>query len=218
VITFETTSTPCLQDVSTPPAHGASRRGASQNVHSGERQSAVERAVPPAGLRQHLNALALPAEPGDVLGRRDPNTRRGRRDRRGRLGQVDVESFMRNGYVVLRQAFSDRIAGACRDVIWEVLETRGLSRDDRRTWTTPSVRILCPDAEPFVEAATSPVLAAAYDELIGPGRWTPRKKVGGDVPVRFPSEEWPGDTGYHIEGNWWGGTSTGRMCGLGAVG
>jgi hypothetical protein len=30
--------------------------------------------------------------------------------------------------------------------------------------------------------------------------------VGGTVPVRFPSEEYPGEVGYHIEGNWWGGT------------
>jgi hypothetical protein len=26
--------------------------------------------------------------------------------------------------------------------------------------------------------------------------------VGGAVPVRFPSEEYPGEVGYHIEGNW----------------
>ncbi len=41
--------------------------------------------------------------------------------------------------------------------------------------------------------------------LIGPHRWTRRPGIGGDLPVRFPSRDWPGDTGYHIEGNWWGG-------------
>ena len=34
----------------------------------------------------------------------------------------------------------------------------------------------------------SPALAAAYDQLIGPGRRTRRAGVGGTVPVRFPSE------------------------------
>jgi hypothetical protein len=47
--------------------------------------------------------------------------------------------------------------------------------------------------------------SAAYDELIGAGRWTRLPGVGGCVPVRLPSEEYPGDVGYHIEGNWWGG-------------
>ena len=42
---------------------------------------------------------------------------------------------------------------------------------------------------------------AAYDELIGAGRWTRRAGVGGTVPVRFPSEEYPGEVGYHIAGS-----------------
>jgi hypothetical protein len=40
--------------------------------------------------------------------------------------------------------------------------------------------------------------------------------VGGTVPVRFPSEEYPGEVGYHIEGNWWEAGSTGRTCGPGS--
>jgi predicted enzyme related to lactoylglutathione lyase len=63
----------------------------------------------------------------------------------------------------------------------------------------------CPKGEPFAAAATSPGLTAAYDELIGAGRWTPRAAVGGTVPVRLPSEDCPGEVGYHIEGNWWRG-------------
>src|SRR5712692_10129982 len=48
-------------------------------------------------------------------------------------------------------------------------------------------------------------LPAGSDELIGAGRWTKRAGVGGPVPVRFPSEDYPGEVGYHIEGNWWQG-------------
>jgi hypothetical protein len=118
---------------------------------------------------------------------------------------VDAETFVRDGYVAVRGAFSERTARACRDVIWDTLGRQGLSRVDRATWTRPLVRIGCPEGEPFAEAGTSPALTAAYDELIGAGRWTRRAGVGGTVPVRFPSEEYPGEVGYHIEGSWWGG-------------
>jgi hypothetical protein len=117
---------------------------------------------------------------------------------------VDVETFVRDGYVAVRGAFSERTARACRDVIWDTLGGQGISRADRATWTRPLVRIGCPEGEPFAEAGTSPALTAAYDELIGAGRWTRRAGVGGTVPVRFPSEEYPGEVGYHIEGSWWG--------------
>jgi hypothetical protein len=111
---------------------------------------------------------------------------------------------MRDGYVAVRGAFDADTAEACRNMIWEALGERGVHRDAPATWR-PSVEIPCPSGEPFAAAATSPALAAAYDELIGPGRWTRRDWVGGVVPVRFPSEEYPGmGSGYHIEGSYEG--------------
>jgi len=118
---------------------------------------------------------------------------------------VETDTFARDGYVAVRGAFDERIAGACRDLIWDSLGGQGISRADRATWTRPLVRIACPEGEPFAAAAASAALTAAYDELIGAGRWTRRAGVGGTVPVRFPSEEYPGEVGYHIEGTWWGG-------------
>ena len=56
---------------------------------------------------------------------------------------------------------------------------------------------------PFAAAGTSPALAAAYDVLIGPGRWTPQVYAGGAVVVRFPSED-RADAGYHVEGSYEG--------------
>src|SRR6202012_3812183 len=44
-------------------------------------------------------------------------------------------------------------------------------------------------------------LAAACDELIGPGRWTAPVNPGGAVVVRFPSED-RANAGYHIEGSY----------------
>ena len=119
---------------------------------------------------------------------------------------MDTSTFVRDGYVAVRAAFDGDTARACREVIWDVLGERGISPEDRATWAPPLVRIPCPDGEPFAAAGMSPVLHAAYDELLGAGRWIPRAGVGGTVPVRFPAEEYPGEVGYHIEGSYWGGS------------
>ena len=111
------------------------------------------------------------------------------------IGRVDTDAFVRDGYVAVRGAFGEDIARACREMIWDVLAERGISPDDRATWAPPLVRINCPEGEPFAAAGTSPRLHVAYDELIGAGRWIPRVGVGGTVPVRFPSEEHPGEVG-----------------------
>ncbi|MEV6632988.1 phytanoyl-CoA dioxygenase family protein [Actinoplanes sp. NPDC051470] len=116
---------------------------------------------------------------------------------------MDVGGFVSDGYVVVRGAFDAATAAGCRQIIWDVLAEQGVRADDRDTWQRPSIRIDTPDGEPFRTAAGSPALEAAYDELIGAGRWSRRPDVGGTVPVRFPAEEYPGEVGWHIEGSWW---------------
>lgn len=105
----------------------------------------------------------------------------------------EVEQFERDGYVAVRGAVDPDIAAACRDAIWEALAGQA---------TRPVVRVACPEGGPFEAAGASPALWSAYDTLIGPGRWSKRRSVGGSVPVRFPSEEYPGDVGWHIEGSY----------------
>jgi hypothetical protein len=51
---------------------------------------------------------------------------------------------------------------------------------------------------PFIEAANSPRLHTAYDQLVGLGRWR-RPGAVGTFPVRFPSADDPGDAGWHID-------------------
>lgn len=51
---------------------------------------------------------------------------------------------------------------------------------------------------PFIEAANTPRLHAAFDQLVGQGRWR-RPAAMGTFPVRFPSPADPGDTGWHID-------------------
>ena len=97
----------------------------------------------------------------------------------------------------------------CIDAIEAELRTRAVEPRDRATWTSPVVRIPCPDGPAFAAAGTAPALQAMYDALLGAGRWTRRDGVGGTVPVRFPSRRDPGDAGWHIDGSydvdgaWW---------------
>ncbi|MBB5867088.1 hypothetical protein F4553_000467 [Allocatelliglobosispora scoriae] len=114
---------------------------------------------------------------------------------------MDVDGFVRDGYTVVRGAFDAGTAAACREVIWSELAAHGIGRDPA-TWTRPALRIDCPEGGPFVTAGTAPALSDAYDILIGAGRWTQRGGVGGTIPVRFPTEEYPGEVGYHIEGSY----------------
>lgn len=115
------------------------------------------------------------------------------------LADAEVEEFIANGFVAVRAAFPADVAASCRDVIWQELAAQGVDRHDRLTWRSPVVRIPCPEGGPFVDAGTAPALWEAYDQLIGAGRWGRRRGVGGAIPVRFPSEDDPGDAGWHID-------------------
>src|SRR5229473_3595990 len=52
--------------------------------------------------------------------------------------------------------------------------------------------------EPFAQAANTPVLHKAFDQLVGPACWRPRMDLG-TFPIRFPSPKDPGDAGWHID-------------------
>lgn len=53
-------------------------------------------------------------------------------------------------------------------------------------------------ARHFREAANTPRLHAAFDALVGVGRWQPCGALG-TFPIRFPSDEDPGDDGWHVD-------------------
>jgi hypothetical protein len=52
--------------------------------------------------------------------------------------------------------------------------------------------------KPFVDAANAATLRAAYDPLVGSGRWSTCSAIG-TFAVRFPSPVDPGDGGWHID-------------------
>jgi hypothetical protein len=117
------------------------------------------------------------------------------------LSQAEIDSFVEDGFVAVRDAVPDAVLRACQAEIWSALGDRGVRRDDPSTWRDPVVRIPCPESEAFAAAGTQPVLWEAFDQLIGEGRWWRRRGVGGTIPARFPSQADPGDAGWHVEGS-----------------
>lgn len=119
-----------------------------------------------------------------------------------------VERFTADGFVHLPGAVPREVVDAGRALLWERL---GLRPDDPDGWTEPVVRLDGYADAPFRAAANTPVLHAAFDALVGPGRWVPRTGLG-TWPVRFPPRGEPvdpGDCGWHIEtsipvGDEWG--------------
>jgi len=111
------------------------------------------------------------------------------------LSDAQIQHFIDDGFVRIDQAFPHALAQEARSILWRDL---GCVPDRPATWTQPVVRLGMYAERPFVEAANTSVLHAAFDQLVGAGRWLPSTAMG-TFPVRFPSEDDPGDTGWHVD-------------------
>jgi hypothetical protein len=111
------------------------------------------------------------------------------------LSDAQINAFITDGFVRIDDAFPKSIADECRAILWR--ET-GCDPNDPTTWTRPVIRIPHRGDPPFVASINTPTLHAAFDQLVGKGRWAPRNTVG-TIPIRFPSKESPGDDGWHID-------------------
>ncbi len=111
------------------------------------------------------------------------------------LTPTQLRQFVRDGFVKIEHAFSPDLAAAARARLWADC---GCDPRDPLTWTQPVVRLGWYADAPFAEAANSPVLRRAFDQLVGEGAWLPRDSLG-TFPVRFPSRVDPGDAGWHID-------------------
>lgn len=126
------------------------------------------------------------------------------------LSAAEVDAFVTDGFITVRNAIPPDTLAACQDEIWAALgTTHGAKRDDPATWDAPVLRVPCPESAAFAAAGTQPPLWEAFDQLIGKGLWYRRQGVGGSVPARFPHLADPGDAGWHIDasfekdGGWW---------------
>lgn len=111
------------------------------------------------------------------------------------LESADIEQFITDGFLRIDGAFDRTLADEARAILWRAT---GCSPDDPATWTQPVIRLGMFTDAPFVEAANTPRLHAAFDQLIGHGRWH-RPAAMGTFPIRFPSARDPGDAGWHID-------------------
>src|SRR3954449_10704960 len=98
------------------------------------------------------------------------------------LNSNQIQQFIEEGFVRLDKAFPRDLADKGREILWR---DTGCDPGDPSTWTRPVIWLGDYDQEPFREAANTPLLHGAFDELVGVGRWQPRRSLGA-FPVRFP--------------------------------
>jgi hypothetical protein len=111
------------------------------------------------------------------------------------LSDAQIASFIADGFVRIDNAFPTELADECRAILWK---DTGVSPDNPATWTKPVIRLGMYAQPPFRAAANTEILRAAYDQLVGKGRWLPPQALG-TFPVRFPSPNDPGDAGWHVD-------------------
>ncbi|MFE7045393.1 phytanoyl-CoA dioxygenase, partial [Streptomyces atratus] len=111
------------------------------------------------------------------------------------ISDDDVSEFVDKGFLRVEGAFSRDLAAECREIMWRDVDGEP---DDPTTWKSPVVRLGAYGQEPFRAAANTSRLHAAFDALVGEGRWAPLGGLG-TFPVRFRSDQEPGDDGWHID-------------------
>ncbi len=109
-----------------------------------------------------------------------------------------IESFVSNGFVRLEGGFTRATAAECREWLWRELK---IDPDDPTGWNQPVVRFMGSTAQPFVDAANTPRIHGALDQLVGKGRWRPQLGLG-TFAIRFPSKSDPEDAGWHVDGSY----------------
>jgi len=113
----------------------------------------------------------------------------------GIFSEKQIGQFIQDGFVRIDRAFSGQLAEEVRTILWQDMDG---DPHDPATWARPVVWLGMYTQKPFVDAANTPVLHQAFDELVGPGRWVAPKAMG-SFPVRFPSHEESGDDGWHVD-------------------
>jgi hypothetical protein len=111
------------------------------------------------------------------------------------LSNAQIEHFIQAGFVRIDRVFPRELADQGREIMWRDLPC---DRNDPSTWTKPVVRLPGYGQEPFRKAVNTLTLHAAFDQIVGKGRWRPSDGLG-TFPVRFPHPDDPGDAGWHVD-------------------
>jgi Phytanoyl-CoA dioxygenase (PhyH) len=102
------------------------------------------------------------------------------------LTSADVQRFERDGYVVVRQAFSRADGLAMERQWWRELEhTRGMRRDDRASWRQIAGDLKGAKRDRIQATILTQRVRGTFDDLLGPGAWSPPRDWGRCL-VTFP--------------------------------
>ncbi len=111
------------------------------------------------------------------------------------LNSIQIKQFIEEGFVRIDNAFPAEVAAEVRNILWKEMDA---DPADPSTWTKPVIRLGMYSLPAFVQSANTPILHAAFDQLVGKDKWLPCRSMG-TFPVRFPSAEDPDDTGWHVD-------------------
>jgi hypothetical protein len=121
------------------------------------------------------------------------------------LSSLDIDNFIEEGFCTLRGAFTSQQAAAAADCVWRRMEEKaGIRRGDASTWP-PAYDVEEHLTNPEVLACFNDHVAAAVEQLVGPGRWYGDRRwgfwpvnfsYGADLPYAYPTTSW------HVDGNW----------------
>jgi hypothetical protein len=102
------------------------------------------------------------------------------------LSSADVQRFERDGYVVVRQAFSPADGLAMERRWWSELEgTHGIRRDDRSSWRQIVGDLKAAKRDPVQAAILTERVCGVFDDLLGKDAWSPPRNWGRTL-VTFP--------------------------------
>jgi len=125
------------------------------------------------------------------------------------LASSDIQRFERDGYVVVRQAFSPADALAMERRWWSELEDlHGIRADDRFSWRQIPGNLKGAKRDPVHASILTERVRGVLDDLLGKGAWSPPKNWGvtlftfpepgiWDVPARF--WHWDNPRELHVD-------------------
>ena len=102
------------------------------------------------------------------------------------LTSSDIHRFERDGYVVVRQAFSPADALAMERRWWSELEdAHGIRRDDRSSWRQIPGDLKAAKRDPIQAKILTGQVRGVFDDLLGTAAWSPPRDWGRAI-VTFP--------------------------------
>ena len=102
------------------------------------------------------------------------------------LSPADLQRFERDGYVVVRQAFSPADALAMERRWWSELEdAHDIRRDDRSSWRQIPGDLKAAKRDPIQARILTMRVRGVFDDLLGKATWSPPRDWGRAI-VTFP--------------------------------